>query len=117
MLPEDGEKFELMKQIESKPVVDVNYRMRQADTIALPRSTSFDWRLSVKADVEKPRYIIAAFQINVDGDQETNSSMFDHCDVQSLNVFLNSTKYRLFDYDINVIQNQLLESARIWLIS
>lgn len=72
--PEDGEKFRLMKEIESKTEVSADYRMRQADTISVPQSTSFDWRLSVKAGVEKPRYVIIAFQTGKDGDQEQNPS-------------------------------------------
>lgn len=77
--PADDEKFSLMKQIQDKTEVTVDYRMRQADTLAVPQSTSFDLRLSVKTGSEKPRYVIVAFQTGKDNDQEQNppsTSMF-----------------------------------------
>lgn len=109
--PEDGEKFKPMKEIESKTEVRADYWMRQVDTISVPQSTSFDWRLSVKPGLEKPRYVIMAFQTSKVGDQGQNPSIFDHCNVQSMKVFLNSMKYPLFDNDLDIAQNQF---ARVY---
>ena len=89
VMPEGGEKFRPMKERESKTEVKADYRMRQADTISVPQSKSFDRRLNVKPGVEKPRYVIIAFQIGKDCDQRQNPSIFDHCNVQSMKVFLN----------------------------
>ena len=47
VLPNDDAKFTLIRMIESKPLIDVQFRMRQCDTITVPQSTSFTWRLSV----------------------------------------------------------------------
>ena len=59
--------------------------------ILSPQCTQFGWRLSITSDVEKPRYNIVSFQTNTDNNHDTNPAVFDHCDVQSMNVFLNST--------------------------
>jgi len=48
VLPSDKEKLQLYKIIESKATVPVAYRARQCDTITVPQSTAFSWRLSVK---------------------------------------------------------------------
>src|ERR1700733_2780053 len=61
VIPSDMEKLQLYKTIESKASFPVAYRARQCDTITVPQSTSFSWRLSVKTSPEKPRYIIVAF--------------------------------------------------------
>jgi len=53
VLRADGEKLQLYKTIESKSKLPVAYRMRQCDSIAVPQSTSFTWRLSVKSSPEK----------------------------------------------------------------
>jgi len=62
VLPSDAEKFSLYKSIESKVSLPVGYRTRQCDTITVPESTIFSWRLGIKNAPEKPRWIIIGFQ-------------------------------------------------------
>lgn len=109
--PNDEEKFALMKQIEDKTEQSIEYRMRQADNIAVPQSTSFDWRLTIKSGAEKPRYVIVAFQTDKDNDQDKNASIFDHCNVQSMSVYLNNTQYPRKDYELDITQNKF---ARVY---
>ena len=106
VIPNDMEKLNLYKIIESKATLDVGYRMRQCDTIAVPQSTSFSWRLSVKSSPEKPRWIILGFQTNKDGDQEQNPAIFDHCNLTNAYVMLNSTRYPAVDYQLNFGQQK-----------
>jgi len=106
VLPADAEKFQLYKTIESKVKLPVAYRMRQCDTITVPQSTSFTWRLSVKSSPEKPRYVIVAFQTEKDGDQVKNASVFDHVNVQNMYVMLNSTRYPAVDYNLSFTKQQ-----------
>ncbi|MCG8373489.1 MAG: hypothetical protein MI700_08160 [Balneolales bacterium] len=106
--PNDEEKFALMKEIENKTELSIDYRMRQADNISVPQSTNFDWRLTIKAGAEKPRYILVAFQTKPADDtpdQEWNRSIFNHCNVQSMAVYLNNIQYPRTDYDLNIAQN------------
>lgn len=79
--PNDEEKFALIKEIENKTELSIDYRMRQADNISVPQSTNFDWRLTIKAGAEKPRYVIVAFQTGKDNNQNQNPSIFNHCNV------------------------------------
>ena len=106
VLPADTEKFQLYKTIESKTSLPVAYRMRQCDSISVPQSTSFTWRLSVKSSPEKPRYIIVAFQTDKSGDQEHNPALFDHVDLRNMYVMLNSTRYPAVDYNISFPKQQ-----------
>ena len=69
VIPADAEKFSIDKTIQSKLTLPIAYRMRQCDMLSDPESTSFTWRLSVKTDPEKPRFIIVGFQTAEDGDQ------------------------------------------------
>src|ERR1043165_2607277 len=79
--PSDMERMQLQKTIESKASLPVAYRARQCDTITVPQSTTFTWRLSVKSAPEKPRWIVVGFQTNKSGDQGQNPSIFDHCNL------------------------------------
>ncbi|XP_067947059.1 uncharacterized protein [Watersipora subatra] len=97
VMPADAPKFQLYKTIESKAQLDVGFRMRQCDTIAVPQTTNFTWRLGVKSSSEKPRYIIVGFQTNKSGDQKTNPSLFDNLNVTNMHAMLNSTRYPLID--------------------
>ena len=84
----DAEKFSIYKTIESKVKLSVAYRTRQCDTLLVPETTSFTWRLSVKTAPEQPVFIIVTFQTDQDGDQTKNSSNFEH--VNKKNCFCNA---------------------------
>jgi len=99
VLPNDREKHELYKTIESKSRRSVGYRMIQCDSIPVPQTRNFTWRLSVKSAPDKPRWIIVAFQRDKSGKQEHNPSIFDHCNLTNMFVMLNSRRYPEIDYD------------------
>ena len=52
--------------------------------LSFAKSTSFTWRLSVKAAPEKPRFIIVGFQTAKDADQTKNPSTYDHMNLKKL---------------------------------
>ena len=106
VLPADAETFQLYKTIESKATLPVAYRMRQCDSISVPQTTNFTWRLTVKSSPEKPRYIIVGFQTGKDGDQEQNPSIFDNVDVRNMYATLNSTRYPAVDYNMSFPKQQ-----------
>ena len=76
--PADKDKMELYKIIERKEKLQVGYRMIQCDTAAIPQTSSFSWRLSVKSSPEVPRFIIVGFQTSKSGNQDVNPSIFDN---------------------------------------
>ena len=101
VIPTDAEKFSIYKTIESKVKVPVAYRTRQCHMLSVPESTSFTWRLSVKAASEKPRFIIIDFQTAKDGDQTKNPSTFDHVNLRNDYVMLNSDRFPAVDYNLS----------------
>ena len=106
VVPSDMEKLALYKMIESKTNFDVGFRIRQCDTVTIPRTTNFSWKLAVQSSPEKPRWLILGFQTGKDGDQTTNPSIFDHCNLTNAHVMLNSTRYPEIDYLLNFTQNK-----------
>lgn len=48
VIPSDMERMQLYKTIESKATLPVANRAHQCDTITVPQSTTFSWRLSIK---------------------------------------------------------------------
>ena len=98
MTPNLQEKLALYKTIESKSSLPVGYRMIQCDSIPVPQTRNFTWQLSVKSALEKPRWIIVAFQTDKSGNQEHNPSIFNHCNLINMFVMLNSRRYPQIDY-------------------
>ena len=105
VLPNDKEKFNLIKMIENKILLDVGFRMRQCDTISLTETTSFTWRLSVRASPERSSYIIIGLQTDKNNNQEKNPATFDNCNVKNMWVTLNSTRYPESDFNANFTMN------------
>ena len=91
----------LYKTIESKVKLPVAYRTIQCDMLSVPESTWFTWRLSVKTASEKPRVIIVAFQMDKNGYQTKNPSIFDHVNLKNAYVMLNSDRYPAVDYNLS----------------
>ena len=107
VLPNDNEKFALMRMIESKSIIDVGFRRRQCDTITVPQSTSFTWRLSVRASPERAAYVIIGFQTDKANDQKKNPSIFDNCNVKNMYIMLNSTRYPAIDFNADFAKHHI----------
>ena len=97
--PNLQEKLTPYKTIESKSSLPVGYRMIQCESIPVTQTRNFIWRLPAKSHVEKPRWIIVAFQTDKSGNQQYNPSIFYHCNVTNMFVMLNSRRYPEIDYD------------------
>ena len=69
--------------------------------LSVPESTSFTWRLSVRTDPEKPRFIIVGFQTAKDGDQTKNTFTFDHVNLKNAYVTLNPDRCPAVDYNLS----------------
>ena len=52
--PADVPKLQLYEMIEKKVNVPVGFRMRQCESISVPQTTNFTWRLTVKSSPENP---------------------------------------------------------------
>ena len=100
-IPADAEKFTIYKTTESIVSQPVAYRTRQCDMLLVPEATTFTWRRSVKTDPEKPWFIIVGFQTAKDGDQTKNPSTFDHVNLKTAYITLNSDRYPAVDYNLS----------------
>ena len=109
--PSDQEKMSLYKTIQSKGQIDCGFRMRQCDSISVPQTSQFTWRLGSKSGLERPRYIIVAFQTGKSNDQTQNAAVFDHCRLRNIYVTLNAERYPAVDFNAGFTQNKI---ARIY---
>ncbi|XP_065640561.1 uncharacterized protein LOC136073120 [Hydra vulgaris] len=98
--PSDVANLQLVKIIKSQEILDMGFRSRFLDRTNVPQNTTFDWRLGLRT-TEKPRHILVAFQTNKEGNQEQNSSIFDHCDLKNMWIELNEERYPATNYNLS----------------
>ncbi|XP_065640581.1 uncharacterized protein LOC136073139 [Hydra vulgaris] len=103
--------LELTKIIKSQETFDLGFRSRYLDKMNVPQNTSFDWRLGVRT-TEKPRYILVGFQTNREGNQEQNSSIFDHCDLKNMWIELNEERYPATNYNLSFPNMKITRAYR-----
>jgi hypothetical protein len=113
ILPSIDAKLMLEKVINNKTKIPIAFRAHQCDTIAVPRSTNFSWRLTVKAGMEKPRWLIVAFQTNKSNNQLQNPAIFNHLNLTGIYAFLNSDRYPMIDMNIDFPKCQFSKAYRM----
>ena len=103
--PSDVAKYDLLKVIEAKKILNVGFRMYQSITTSVPVSNQFTWRLGVRASPEQPRYVFLAFQTDRLEKQEKNNATYDNCNLISAHILLNTDRYPLNDFAIDFAKN------------
>jgi len=66
----------------------------------------------VKSALERPRWIIVAFQTDKAGNQEHDPSIFNHCNLTNMFVMLYSRRHPEIDYDDTNFTQQ--KSSRVY---
>ncbi|XP_065683399.1 uncharacterized protein LOC136096154 [Hydra vulgaris] len=104
--------LELSKIIKSQETLDIGFRSRFLNKINVtPQNTSIDCDLRVRT-TEKPRYILAGFQTNREGNQEQNASIFDHCDLRNMWIEFNEERYPATNYNLSFPNMKITRAYR-----
>ncbi|XP_065664868.1 uncharacterized protein LOC136086527 [Hydra vulgaris] len=109
--PSDVANLQLVKIIKSQETLGMGFRSRFLDRTNVPQNTTFDWRLGLRT-TEKPRYILVSFQTNREGNQEQNSSIFDHCDLKNMWIELNEERYPATNYSLSFPNMKITRAYR-----
>ena len=95
--PNDIRKVALYKQIADNDTYEAAFRQRQCDTFTVPQATETSWRVGVRTALERPCYIVIAFQTDKTDKQIANPAVFDHCNLKNMYVVLNTERYPAID--------------------
>lgn len=83
----------MLRMLERDQVLEMPFRSWELHEYpTLPATTRISWTVKTSSQLEKPRYVILAFQTNrstVDAD----SALFDRCDLLEVKLYLNSQYY------------------------
>lgn len=75
----------------------------------VPQTTRHTWSVKTTSRVNKPRYVVVAFQTNRNNIVASNASMFDHCNITNVKLHLNNERYPYDDMNLNFIENNFAE--------
>lgn len=105
--PSDEAKVKLYKDIESKKTLPIQFLHRQCESLTLNSDQKhMDWKFSLPSGSERPRYIILGFQKDKYEDQNTNSGVFDHLQIENARVELNGDYYPNTDMNLDWKNNK-----------
>ena len=105
----------LLREIESKKIIQVGFKCRRCDKIPVAQGINWTWRLAVTTGSETPRFLVLGFQTGdrsvqvdprVDNISVTNASTFNNCDVDNIQVQMLGRLYPLQAQTINYSYNQ-----------
>ena len=99
-------KVNLYKSIAANNVIPVSFRMPQCETFSLLQARSTVWRLGVSSAPEKPRWVLVGLQTDKSGNQENNSTIFNHCNLTNMQVWLNHSRYPSVDMATDFAKDQ-----------
>lgn len=97
----------LLKHMKRGSSIPVEYRSWELyEYPVLPKTKQHSWTVKTASQVEKPRYVIVAFQTKRKNVMSKNASHFDHCTLRNLKLHLNSTSYPYDDMKLDIKNNQ-----------
>ena len=102
-------KANLLKFIEKDPALTVSFRSWELyEYPQLPQTSKHVWTVKTSSQLEKPRYVILAFQTARNNELQANVSEFDHCDIRNVKLFLNSQYYPYGDLNLDMNNNHFV---------
>lgn len=90
--------MELLDVINTKEPVPLAFLNKRCEVLAVPRATTFNWKLQLSGGIERPRFLVFGFQTGRGANQTTNSVTFDCApNVIAAYVLLNGLRYPYTD--------------------
>lgn len=102
----DRERINLLKLLEKDRALNIAFRNWDLyEYPLLPKTTKHTWSIKTSSQIEKPRYVILGLQTARKNQHDKDMSRFDHCNLRTVKVFLNSTYYPYESLEANFNDN------------
>jgi hypothetical protein len=90
----DEIKLQLFRKVEKDFPVHIPFRSWELHEYpTLPMTNRQSWTIKTSSQMEKPRFVVLAFQTDRKNKIKANASNFDSCDLTDIKLYLNSTYY------------------------
>lgn len=98
----DHQRLRLLKMVNKNQTVRMAFRSWDLyEYPALPSAQQESWAVKTSANLEKPRYVIIAFQTDRNRNVGKDSSLFDSCTLKNVKLNLNSEQYPYDDLNLD----------------
>ena len=102
-----GRHWKLLSILDKNSELTINFRTWELyEYPTLPTTDKQSWMVKSATQLEKPRYVIVAFQTERKNKLDKNVSLFDHCKLTNLKLYLNSEVYPYDNLNINFTKHQ-----------
>lgn len=103
----DESKLKMLKVIESGKSLKMCFRSWDLyEYPLLPTTTNHNWSVKTSNQLEKPRFVILALQINRKNQKEKDYAKFDHCNLTDVKLHLNSESFPYDDMNLRFTENR-----------
>jgi len=100
-------KLSMLRALESGQYLSVAFHSRDLyDFLLLHRRTKHSWAIKTATQLEKPRYVIFALQTGRKNVMSENTSLFDHCRLNNVKLYLNLECYLYNDMNLDFDKNR-----------
>lgn len=102
----DAPRLQFLKMIEKDQSIRMAFRSWQCyEYPELPTSSAISWPVRLASTIEKPRYVLVAFQKDR-ADVKKESNLLDNCNIRSLRMFIGSESYPYSPIQTDFKKNQ-----------
>lgn len=99
-------KLDLLKQVNRNAPINIAYRKWDLYELPSMREAKADiWPVKTSRHLEKPRFIIVAFQKKRKNDKSVDASKFDHCHLTNIKLYLHDV-YPYEQWNLEIMKNQ-----------
>ena len=103
-------RIQLLRQIEKNRPFSISFRSWELyEYPVLPASSRQVWTVKTTNQLEKPRFVILAFQTNKKNQRSENASSFNHCHLSNVKLFLNSQSYPYSNLNLDLENNRNMQ--------
>lgn len=103
----DHVRISLLKCLEKDKTLQIAFRNWDLyEYPLLPKTTKHTWAVKTSSQLEKPRYVIFGLQTNRKNSKILDSSVFDHCNLTNVTLFLNSQYYPYDSLNLKFKENK-----------
>jgi hypothetical protein len=96
------ERLSLMRHLKSEKIISMSFRGWELyEYPLLPATHKQVWSVKTTSQLNKPRFILLAFQTGRAKEVEKDASEFDHCSITNVKLYLNSKSYPYDDMNLN----------------
>lgn len=105
----DVERLSLLGHIANRRELDVAFRSWSLNEYPLlPKTREHTWAIKSSSQLEKPRYAILAFHTDRKNQQNKNMTLFDHCNLTNVKLYLNSEQFPYESINANFKNKQFI---------